>query len=816
MRRTTILLSATTALVTMAGPAAPSRAHAQSVSDTTATPTPPAPSTVMRKVARTASASPATDGDKDEQVIVTGTRDPHQTARSSVSPIQVVTAAQLAATGQADVRDALIQLAPSVARSIRVNGSANMTDAISLRGLTPNQTLVLVNGKRRHTTAVLSNNAGPQQGATPVDIDMIPVSAVDHIEILQDGAAAQYGSDAIAGVVNIILKHDTHGLEAQSLNGGRYAGDGFTSGESLNWGTSLAGRGFFDLNAEYKYQDHTFRATPDSRTGRNDFMDIGDPRQQRETIGYNMEYAITDDVKLYSFATYGHRNGESYQDYRVPTASLPMYPYGFSPQETLDENDYSVTVGFKGRKFNWDWDLSTTYGGDSERMGLFDSINTAMLQNFGSSPTRFHLMSFSNTQWTTDAGVRRAFDVPLLAAPLNLALGAQYRYDSYHIGAGDMGSYYGTGASAFHGLSPNNASDSNRDVTAGYIDVSTQLLPKWQVDLAGRFEHYTDAGDTETGKVSSRYDVNRYFGLRGTVASGFRAPTLAEEHWSNMSVAATTATGYIPVDSAGARLLGAKPLKPERSTSFSAGFVVNPIDNLHVTVDAYQIDLRDRIMAAGVYNGASAIEALALNGFAIPAGVTANAVTAQYYANAASTRTRGLDITANYLTRLGRYGRINWDVAANFNQTTIRHVAEDGNGNSLLNAQQEAYLTSYTPRNRVIFGGVWHYGDLDFTVHEIRYGHATSQLEYYTGPLAYSNTQFMRFLNPPRYETNLVIGYQVSPRWHVALGANNVGNARQKKIPEQFRYLGAYAYDVNIEQIGYNGGFYYFQVNFKL
>ncbi len=812
MRTSFLMLSATTML---AGPAF--LAPAAFAADVAVSSPADRPARVIAATKKSSqSEKKSVEAASDEQVIVTGTRDPHQTARKSVSPIQVVSAAQLAATGQADVRDALVQLAPSVARSARVNGSANMTDAISLRGLTPNQTLILVNGKRRHTTAVLSNNAGPQQGTTPVDIDMIPVSAVDHIEILQDGAAAQYGSDAIAGVVNIILKHDTHGLQAQAINGGRYDGDGFTSGESLNWGTSLYGRGFFDLSAEYQYQDHTFRATADNRTGQKDIMDIGDPRKQRETISYNMEFAITDDVKLYSFGTYGHRNGESYQDYRTPSASLPMYPYGFSPQETLDENDFGVTVGFKGRKFDWDWDVSTTYGGDSDRLGLFDSINTTMYSETGSSPTRFHLMSFNNTQWTTDAGLRHAFNVPLLAAPLNFAIGAQYRYDSYHIGAGDTGSWYGTGSTAFHGLSPANASDSNRDVTAGYIDLSTQLLPKWQVDFAGRFEHYTDAGDTETGKVSSRYDINRFIGLRGTVSSGFRAPTLAEEHWTNVSVAPTTVTGYIPVDSAGAKMLGAQSLKPERSTSFSAGIVINPLPNLHASIDAYQIDLRDRIMAAGVYNGQAAIDALQADGFTIPSGISANAVTAQYYANAASTRTRGMDITASYLTKLGQYGRINWDVSANFNQTSVRNVARDGNNNPLLNAQQQAYLTSYTPRNRLIFGGSWHYGDLDVTVHEIRYGRATSELEYYTGALAYSNTQFMRFLNPPRYETNLVIGYQVTPRWRVAVGANNVGNARQKKIPEQFRYLGAYAYDTNIEQIGYNGGFYYLQVNFKL
>lgn len=244
--------------------------------------------------------------------------------------------------------------------------------------------------------------------------------------------------------------------------------------------------------------------------------------------------------------------------------------------------------------------------------------------------------------------------------------------------------------------------------------------------------------------------------------------------------------------------------------------MLNPIANLHLTLDAYQIDLRDRIMAAGVYNGTKAIEALEANGFSIPSGIASSAVSAQYYANAASTRTRGMDITANYLTHLGSYGRINWDVSVNFNETDVRHVGTDSNGNSLLNAQQKAYISTYTPRNRLIFGGVWHLGKWDFNVHEIRYGHVTSQLTYYLGSLAYSNSQFMPFVNAPRYETNLMVSYQIDPRWRVSLGANNVGNAKQRKIPKEFRYLGAYAYDVNIEQIGYNGGFYYFQVNLNI
>jgi iron complex outermembrane recepter protein len=769
-------------------------------------------------VAACGTARAADPGDQaDEQVIVTGTRDPHQTARQSVSPIQVVTAAQLAATGQADIRDALIQLAPSMTRSDMNFGNANMTDAISLRGLTPNQTLVLVNGKRRHTTADLSTFHGPQQGTTPVDIDMIPVSAVDHVEILQDGAAAQYGSDAIAGVVNIILKKSDHGLSVQSINGGYEAGDGFTSGESANWGTKLGDRGYFNLSGEVKYNDYTNRSGVDTQTGKYDNAILGMPEQLRETLAYNMAYRVTNDIELYSFGTYGHRNGSSMQNFRTGAVIPSMYPDGFEPRITLDENDFGVTTGFRGSVVGWDWDVSTTYGADYDRSGTNHTGNPSLVSEFGSSPTHFDNMeTISDTEWTTDAGVRRSFRLPVLAAPVNVALGAQYRYDTYRIGAGEFGSWYGAGPAAMHGLNSQNASDSGRDVTAGYVDVSTRLLPKWQIDLAGRFEHYTDAGDTETGKVSSRYDFNKYFGLRGTVGNGFRAPTLAEENWSSVSASPTGASGILPVNSIAARALGSRPLKPERSTNFSAGFVLNPTRNLHITLDAYQIDLRDRIMLGGSFNGQTAIDALMMQGVGLQANVNPKAVSASYFSNAASTRTQGMDIIASYQTDLGGLGHVIWDLAANFNETQVRRNDLDALGRPLLNEQQIGYISTYTPRNKVVFGGNWSYGKWTFSVHEIRYGHATSELTYYTGPHANSVSQFQRFVNTPRFATNLLVAYQIDPSWRVALGANNVGNAKQRLLPPGFRYLGAERYDYDIQQIGFNGGYYYFQVNLTL
>ncbi|OUJ14810.1 TonB-dependent siderophore receptor [Acetobacter sp. DsW_063] len=753
---------------------------------------------------------------EEEQVIVTGTRDPHQTARNSVSPVVVLSAKQLQQTGQADLRDALIQMAPSMTRSSMNVGTGNLTDAIQLRGLTPNQTLVLVNGKRRHASSVITDASGPQQGAVPVDIDMIPVSAVDHVEILQDGAAAQYGSDAIAGVVNIILKHSSRELTMQAINGGYYAGDGFTSGESLNWGTSLGGRGFFDLSAEYKHMDHTDRGGIDNRTGEHTNLFLGNAQQNRETISYNMGYDITDNIQLYSFATFGHVNSESFQNYRLPSVLPEVYPTGFSPQLTMDQNDYSFTAGLKGTHFGWDWDVSTTYGGNVADVGLFESANPDLYAATGHTPTRFSLMSFNDTQWTTDAGIRRGFDVPVLAGPLNFSLGAQYRYDTYQVGAGEPASYYGGGSAASTGLNPSSASKSNRDVTAGYLNLSTELLKGWQFDLAGRIEHYTDAGNTETGKASTRYDVNKWFALRGTVANGFRAPTLAEEHYANLAVSPTGASGILAGDSESAILLGSKRLRPETSMNYSAGIVLNPIERMHITIDAYQISLHHRITLGGVYNGQQAIDALDAGGFGLPSGLIPDDVTAQYFANTANTRTRGIDISGNYVTPFGEFGTVTWDAAINLNRTTITSVANDQNGNPLLNALYRGYLDSYTPRNKEIIGLTWQKGKWSVGIHEIRYGKVTSQQQYVTGPYAYSNSVYLPFNNRPKEQTNLLVSYQVTPSWRVALGANNLFNAKQRRVPYETNYLGTSRYNYDVQQIGFNGGYYYLQINYRM
>jgi iron complex outermembrane receptor protein len=764
--------------------------------------------------AQTADVAESAPGD---EIIVTGTRDPSQTARQSVSPITVLSTTQLRDTGQADLRDALQQLIPSVTRPLIGASPAAMVDAISLRGLTSDQTLFLINGKRRHSSSTLFYAPGPQQGTTAVDIDLIPLGSIRRLEVLQDGAAAQYGSDAIAGVVNILLKSDRRGVEFQSTTGNHYAGDGFTSQQSINVGVGLGANGFLDLSGDIRLQEHIVRSGPDSRTGLTDNPSLSTPWQFRQTLGYNFGYDLGSNTSIYSFGTYGHRAAEAYQLRRLPTIAPQIFPNGFVPVMRNNENDYAATFGIMQKGVaGWDLDLSTTYGGNEVDVDLLDTVNTALLAATGSSPTRFNQMDYRNSQWTNNLDLRRAINLPFLATPLNVAFGGEYRRETYHLGAGEPGSYYGTGPQGQRGLSPDLAGNSARSVWAGYGELSTHLLPQWQVSVAGRFEHYSDAGNTTTGKFSTRYDFSPRFALRGTISNGFRAPSLAQQNFSNIATTPTAIQGLVKVNSQAGALLGATQLKPEKSVNISVGAVATPVDGLHLSIDAYQIRVTDRIVAAGVYNGAAAIAAFNAAGISLPSGISPAAVSVQYFANAANTRTRGLDFVADYTTDLGASGKIRWDAAVNFNDTKVTKVGTDGNGNVLLNAQQRAFISTSFPKNKVIAGFNWSLGDWSLGVHETRFGEATSQLTYYSGPFANSVTRFREFPQPARYTTDVVVGWQATKKIRLALGANNLFNAKPKEIPTENQYLGVWKYDWYIQQIGFNGGYYYGRINVSL
>ncbi|MFM0305656.1 TonB-dependent receptor [Paraburkholderia sediminicola] len=790
-------------------------AWAQSAAPTQASDAGTAPAAAQPNAgASTAGQSATANTVQQDTVVVTGTRTDTK-ASQSLTPVDVISGAQLRATGQSNLRDALVQLSPSISHVTYGGDAALLTDALSLHGLSPDHVLVLVNGKRRHSTANISLDPGPNQGATGVDIDTIPVGLVDHIEVLRDGAAAQYGSDAIAGVINIILKKNSHGGELQSTNGQTYAGDGFSTTNSASVGLDLGGKGFLDLAADYVRQNHTVRTGPDDyfgtfQPGHGYYNPIlGSPASTRESVGYNAGYYLGDDVELYGFGTYTHRDSQAYQNYRPPSVLPEIYPNGFVPAETVNENDFSVTTGIKGQNlFGWSWDLSSTYGGDHDSIGMTDSANTGLYAAQGYTPTSFHLATVSNTQLTNNLDFSRAFQLPVLSAPVNVSWGVEQRRETYSVGAGDYASYIFGGSQALPGLAPVSASDSSRNVLGTYIDLSTHLTSQWTVDLAGRFEHYSDVGSTTNGKLATRYDFTPKFAIRGSVSTGFRAPSLAEEYYSNINESPASVSGLLAANSAAAKLIGAQPLQSEKSTNYNIGFVLTPAQGLHLTLDAYQIDIRNRIVEGGTAAGEAAIAAMAAAGLSVPSSVPASAVSASYFTNGASTRTRGLDLTGSYHTGFGRYGQVDWDLGVNLNTTSVTHVANGANGAPELNAQQIGFLSTSTPKNKIIIGGTWRLDKWGVSLHETRYGSTSTEATYFAGPNAFSTTQFLHFENAARYITDVEVRYDVTKKFQIAVGANNLFDVYPNKLPYAAQLEGS-QYDTAVSSIGINGGFYY-------
>ncbi len=752
----------------------------------------------------------------DEAVIVTGTREPRKKAQDSISPVDVVTSGDLLRTGQTNLTDALTQLLPSVTRPAVGIFDGAPTDYISLRGLNPDETLILVNGKRRHDTSFIYID-GFADGATPVDVDLIPPSLIDHVEVLRDGASAEYGSDAIAGVVNIILKSTDHGGIVTGESGATGQGDGFVLQGGGESSARLGRSGFIDLSLDIRHQDHTVRDGGDDRTGTLVTKIEGDPESTRTDFGVNAGYDLADGIELYSFDTYAYRFTDVNQVFRLPTSLPTIHPGGYTPQQTTFENDFSTSVGIKGPDLlGWSWDASSTYGGDFLDDNLRNTANTALYAATGTTPTAVHLQNLSTTQLANDFDLNRSFRIPGSAHPVSIAAGVEQRFETYGEGAGSPASYLLGGSQAQVGLLPSEAGPHSRVVYSVYAEPSTHITDAWQVDVAGRYEHYTDFGNTYNGKISTRYDIDSHVAVRGTISSGTRAPSLADEFYSALAVGPDSASGTLAADSASARLLGANPLKPEDATNITAGLVLTPIQNLHVAIDAYQIDIRDRIVSGPGVAGDNAIEALQLQGITAPPSLTADDISAAFFTNAASTRTRGVDVTTSYRTLFPRYGTIDWDASLNTAYTRITHANTLSNGLSDLSAQSIAYLTTSTPKSRITFGGRWHQGRWDVILHEQRFGETIDELTYFAGPNAFSTTDFIHFTNRPRWITNLEIGYRPIKPLRLAVGANNLFNAEPTQIPAIAGYEGSERYDSDASQIGIDGGFYYVRASFDL
>jgi iron complex outermembrane receptor protein len=797
-------------------------------------------------------------------IIVTGTRSSDKRARDSSSPVSVVSAAAIKQSGAPDLSAALTRIYPSLNIQAQAGNADALTATVQMRGLNPNHVLVLVDGVRRHSSSNIQTYGGVTYGSTPVDLNMIPTGAIDHVEVLEDGAAAQYGSDAIAGVINIITKKKASGFNVSASTGGNANNnDGFMAQLDLDGGMKLGSDGYLHVSGQVMHRalsvikvvDHRFI---ESQAPAGAYTSIGYtgttpvdpysnhvsnvPAEQRESVGLTFGKPIAGSLEAYGMATFAHRHAESPQQYRLPTIVPSVYPNGFTPIDVSNEDDFAVTLGLKGKNFlGFQWDASSTLGYDIIKLSAKNNINLGMLastcvssattpntvyssdEGCGYAKTNFFLKGFSSGQWDNKLDLVRK--TSLFGLPLNLAFGGEHRLELYDLTAGEPASYQVGGTQAIAGLTPKNAGKWTRTIWAGYLDTDFKLLPQWDLDLAGRFENYTDTGSTFNGKASMRYDVSPRFGLRGTISNGFRAPTLAEQHFSSATMSPTSAGGLLPASSAAALALGATPLKPERSTNYSAGIVLQPIPRLHVEIDAYMIEIRNRIVRSNSISGQSAVDALGQFGFTVPSSISLSNVTVNYLTNGADTRTRGLDIKADYTLDLENWGTLALTAAANLNSTHVMRVASGTNGKPLLNAQSISLFTTEYPVSKILLGANWSTGKWTVNLRETRYGHTTGFLTYQdwaVGTCAdgsaqrYSTTCFGTFRNGVHYMTDVEVGYKINSRITAAIGANNLFSERPTTLPTELQYNGVYKYDQYSSSIPMTGGYYYGRLSVSL
>jgi iron complex outermembrane receptor protein len=793
-----------------------------------------------------------------EAVIVTGTRVTGMTAADSAAPVTVIGSDALTKVGQPNLIQALAQITPSFSAEALGGDTGALTLSARLRGLNPNDTLVLVNGKRRHSTANLHVLSGQYQGAATSDLDLIPVSAIDHIEVLQEGAAAQYGTDAIAGVVNIILKKNNGGGMASAMAGQYFEQGGDTYDFSGNIGFDLGGKGFLSITGEKRYRGFSQRGEQDIRvmdaagvpTGAFNAPLIpgyprinrisGDPESMLTTVAANLEYDLQPDLTLYANATYGERQAKAFENTRLPgrivgspvlgvsgkagtPGALVPFPEGFFPQEAMREDDYGYTVGLKGAFQGWNWDLSGTYGKDRNKIYTLQSANAALFVDTHFTPRDFYDGSFTASEMTFNLDITKTFEVGL-ASPLTVALGGEGRENTFGIGQGDAASIYKEGGQSYPGFQPTDAGTHSRKNYAAYIDFALSPIQDLQIDIAGRFEQYTDFGDAEVGKITARYDITPEFAVRGTISTGFRAPTIQEEFYSATNVGPTTAFVQLPPNSPAAAILGVKPLQPEASTSYSAGIVAHPLDNLSIAVDLYSISLRNRIVGTGSLYGSGGTPisptvplAIAAHGNILDPTVTFTGVT--LLLNGISTLTQGVDVSANYLTDFGDLGSVNWTLAGNYNDTSISKIiptpAALGPGVQLFDQTARSYLTHANPKEKISFSALWSLDPWSVNIRETFYG-PTSSDQSPDGSVYYTNKVSSTAI------TDLEIDYNYLENWTIAFGANNLFDERPEAIgvvpgdpttlQDGGNIVGA---PLSISPFGINGGFYYTRLTFK-
>lgn len=776
--------------------------------------------------AQTAPSESASRTSTLDTLIVTGTRVADRTVAESQSPIDIITSEALTATGTTELATALARALPSLnfPRPALTDGTSAIRPA-QLRGLAPDQVLVLVNGKRRHASSLLNLNGTIGRGSAPVDLNTIPVSAIERVEVLRDGASAQYGSDAIAGVVNVVLKGASQG-GSLSLTAGQYsAGDGKQAQIAGDTGLAIGERGFLHLSAQLGQQEETNRARPFAGTpgptqpalGQKAFV-IGEPEVDFGAVGFNTDIALTDAISVYGFGTASNRDVTSFAFFRAPNNPTQnirsLYPDGFLPEINNISKDRSLVAGVKGHAGEWNWDLSYNYGYNHLEFYTRNTLNASL---GATSPTSFYDGALETTQNIVNLDISRPLELGL-AYPATLSFGVEARNEKWNQSPGEFGSYAnaglgvsgaGAGAQGFGGFAPEVSGAFDRDSHAAYASLEADLTEQFSAGAAARYEDYDDFGSQVSGKLSARYAFNDAVALRSTVASGFRAPSLAQQYFQTVStvflpgITAPFEIRTFPASSAVAQAFGAEPLRPEESLSYSLGLVLQPVDNLYVTVDAYQIDVDDRIALSSNLTGDAVRRLLESQGiFGITGG--------RYFTNAIDTRTRGIDVVGSYRWDLATSSL---DLTAGYNHTKTEitriaanpeELAQNGLNLERIDRVEIGRIEDGFPRNKLLLSGTWNVDDWAFALATTRYGSVSTT----PNNAALDQTYGAKWL------LDLSATFKPGDRWALTLGADNVLNEYPDENSFGNSTNGQFPYS-NLSPFGFGGAFAYAKVAYN-
>lgn len=786
----------------------------------------------------------ASTADEGDIIIVTGTRRTDRTIADSTVPIDVISSDALLNQGTTETNRLLNNLVPSFnfPQPSLTDGTDSLRPA-TLRGLAPDQVLVLVNGKRRHLSSLLNLNGSVGRGSAGVDMNTIPPLAIDRIEVLRDGASSQYGSDAIAGVINIQLKkreggraQATFGKYITTMEGvdtvasvaattgasdnpvitftgaDRKRRDGDTWAIATNIGLPLGDTAYFNWTAEYKDRSPTNRSGPDIR---RQYFGAGDPREttfdrysHRFGDGESKDFNffvnagadLGDAFELYAFGSYGIRDANGTGFYRrsldarnrdwaaSTTTFVPFYPDGFLPQIDSTIEDISAAVGVRGETSGWNVDLSLTYGTNALDYGVSNSWNVSL--GSAASPRNFDAGGLRSGQLAVNFDAQRELNLGF--GDTSLAVGAEWRNENYKIIAGEPASYVAgpfafsngaaPGAQVFPGFSPTTAIDRSRDSFAGYVELDTDLSDAFNVQVAGRFEHFSDFGSTVNGKAAARFEPIDGFALRGSVSTGFRAPGMAQQFFSTTSTNNVAGVGLIeigtfPVDSPIAVALGAEPLEAEKSLNLSGGVVFTMVPGLNVTVDYYNIKINDRIVLTENLQGADVVAILQA------AGVVGTS--ARFFINGIDTRTQGLDVVASYRIPDFGIGRFTLTAGYNINDTKItdRRTFSGFTAQRLFARPESFRLTDGQPSNKFNFGLDWDLEPFGATLRGNRYGSvflptgSTSDITVAKGTAPGDLTLSPKWVLDLELRVNLLENVQL------AVGANNLLDEYPDRLP---------------------------------